>query len=73
MLIMEFTEREKNVCNIICDSGKIRFTDIKNKSGLHQEILSRILRRIGDDCNITKFRDGYKCVGTASTECCTDK
>jgi DNA-binding MarR family transcriptional regulator len=73
MLIMEFTEREKNVCRIIYDSEKIRFTDIKKKSGLHQEILSRILKRIGDDCSISKSRDGYECVGTSYKNCCTQE
>ena len=59
--IIKFTEREKNVCNIICSSGKIRFIDIKNKSGLHQEILSRTLKRIKDDCGISKCINGYEC------------
>ncbi len=59
--INKFTEREKNVCNIICSSDKIRFTDIKKKSDLHQEILSRTLKRIKDDCSISKCSGGYKC------------
>ena len=70
---MEFTEREKNVCRIICDSEKIRFTDIKKISGLHQEILSRILKRIDDDCNISKSSEGYKCNDTGYSNCCVHK
>ena len=68
---MEFTEREKNVCRIICDSGKIRFTDIKKISGLHQEILSRVLKRINDDCDISKSSSGYNCAETSGSACCT--
>ncbi|MEM0139825.1 MAG: hypothetical protein QXZ44_04350 [Ferroplasma sp.] len=57
----EFTDREKVVCSIICENGKIRFTEIKKESGLHQEILSRTLKRISDDCNIIRCSDGYEC------------
>ncbi len=71
MLIMEFTDREKHVCMIICDYGKIRFTDIKKISGLHQEILSRVLKRINDDCGISKSSDGYKCTETGGSVSCT--
>jgi DNA-binding HxlR family transcriptional regulator len=70
---MEFTEREKNVCRIICDSETIRFTDIKKISGLHQEILSRTLKRIDNDCNISKSSEGYKCKDTGYSSCCVHK
>lgn len=53
--------RENIVCNIICESNIIRFTDLKYKSKLHQEILSRTLKRISEKCNIAKTEHGYYC------------
>ncbi|ASI14178.1 hypothetical protein Mia14_0899 [Candidatus Mancarchaeum acidiphilum] len=73
MIIMELTGREKNVCGIICGSERIRFTDIKKRSGLHQEILSRILRRIKDSCDILRLEGGYKCIEVDHNDLCKYK
>ncbi len=57
----EISDRGKKVCSIICSDGPIRFTRLKEKSHMHQEILSRTLKRISDDCNIYKSEEGYNC------------
>lgn len=51
-------EREKKVFNII-SKKPINFTTIKNKTGFHQEITSRILRRLSDKAVIRKVDELY--------------
>ncbi|MHB1440758.1 MAG: hypothetical protein ACYCSO_07290 [Cuniculiplasma sp.] len=54
------TEREKLVCKIICSEKEgIRFNALKRRSGLHQEILSRILKRDFDLCGYSRIDDAY--------------
>ncbi len=44
---LQLTPREEDVCITVCDSGTpLSFSRIKERSGLHQEVLSRILRRL---------------------------
>ena len=51
-------EREKEVFKII--SGKpTNFTTIKNKTGFHQEIISRILKRLKDKVIVRKKEGLY--------------
>ena len=44
---LQLTPREEVVCGTVCESGALlSFSTIKERSGLHQEVLSRILRRL---------------------------
>jgi DNA-binding HxlR family transcriptional regulator len=44
---LQLTPREEVVCTTVCESGTpLSFSKIKDRSGLHQEVLSRILRRL---------------------------
>ena len=44
---LQLTLREEAVCTTVCYSGTpLSFSKIKERSGLHQEVLSRILRRL---------------------------
>jgi len=44
---VELTDREFSVCSFICDSrGPVSFSQLKRSTDLHQEILSRIVRRL---------------------------
>ncbi len=55
-----FSEREKLVCKIICnEKDGIGFNALKRRSGLHQEILSRILKRNLDLCGYGRINDLY--------------
>jgi DNA-binding IclR family transcriptional regulator len=56
---VELTEREYSVCKAICDaSDSISFTQLKQATRLHQEVLSRIVRRLVTHGVITKRGDG---------------
>jgi predicted transcriptional regulator len=50
--------REKKVFNII-SKKPTNFTTIKNKAGFHQEITSRILKRLGDKLIVRKTDELY--------------
>ncbi len=55
-----FSDRGRLVCGIICnEKDGIRFNALKRRSGLHQEILSRILKRDLDLCGYTRINDLY--------------
>jgi len=44
---VQLTPREAQVCLAICKSGgPVTFSELKNDLGLHQEVLSRIVRRL---------------------------
>jgi DNA-binding HxlR family transcriptional regulator len=44
---VELTEREYSVCDMICRAKEpISFSQLKRSTELHQEILSRIIRRL---------------------------
>ena len=46
-------EREKGIFKII-SKKPTNFTTIKNKSGFHQEIVSRVLKRLQDNVIVRK-------------------
>jgi DNA-binding HxlR family transcriptional regulator len=55
------TERESRVCQAICDSGQPQsFSQLKNSTSLHQEILSRILKRLTIHGLVVRTDRGYK-------------
>ena len=44
---LDLTEREAMVCEAVCESPEpVGFSAVRRRVGLHQEILSRILRRL---------------------------
>ena len=44
---VDLTEREALVCKFIRDSSEpISFSELKREAGLHQELVSRIVRRL---------------------------
>jgi DNA-binding HxlR family transcriptional regulator len=44
---IELTSREALVCDIVCKAKEpVSFTQLKESTELHQEILSRIVRRL---------------------------
>jgi DNA-binding HxlR family transcriptional regulator len=44
---VQLTDREASVCYRICESlSPVSFSEIKGVLGMHQEVLSRILRRL---------------------------
>ena len=62
---VELTSRELSVCNVICDSQEpISFTKVKESTNLHQEIVSRVVRRLAIHGLVTKVDGKYK------GECC---
>ena len=62
---LQLTERETAVCLAICKSGKpVSFSELKARVGLHQEVVSRILRRLLNYGEIEKEDSGgYTCRG----------
>jgi len=62
---LQLTEREAAVCSTICDSSRpVSFSVLKEKVGLHQEVVSRILRRLLNYGEIEKKDNGYACRGS---------
>jgi DNA-binding HxlR family transcriptional regulator len=58
---VELTDREFSVCNIICGSrGPVSFSQLKRYTELHQEILSRIVRRLVIHGVVKKEEGRYK-------------
>ncbi len=56
---VELTERESSVCGVICGSkGPVSFSQLKRTTQLHQEILSRIVRRLVVHGLVRKEGDG---------------
>lgn len=57
---VQLTERESNVCSIICRStGPISFGKLKEATALHQELVSRIVRRLMIHGLVRKTDGGY--------------
>jgi DNA-binding HxlR family transcriptional regulator len=55
------TEREAAVCSTICLSDEpLAFSTIKKAVGYHQEIVSRILRRLVNHGAVQKVRGKYR-------------
>ena len=58
---LQLTSREEVVCSTICNSGTpISFSRIKERLGLHQEVLSRILRRLSVYGAVEKAEGRYR-------------
>jgi DNA-binding HxlR family transcriptional regulator len=58
---VELTSREASVCGIICDaSGPVSFTLLKATAGLHQEVVSRTVRRLAIHGLVRKVEGGYQ-------------
>ena len=58
---VQLTEREFSVCNFICASkGPVTFSQMKKSTELHQEILSRIVRRLVIHGVVKKEEGGYR-------------
>jgi DNA-binding HxlR family transcriptional regulator len=56
---VELTEREYSICSTICASSiPLSFSELRKSSEFHQEILSRILRRLQVHQIIEKNEDG---------------
>ncbi len=61
---LQLTEREANVCMAICTSPEpVAFSALKKNLGYHQEIVSRILRRLVNYREIERVRGRYRRVG----------
>ena len=58
---LQLTERESQVCISICGSPEpVAFSALKNKLGYHQEVMSRILRRLVNYGAVEKIRGKYR-------------
>jgi predicted transcriptional regulator len=57
---VQLTEREFSVCNLICSSdGPVNFGTLKEATALHQELVSRIVRRLMVHGLVEKTDAGY--------------
>jgi predicted transcriptional regulator len=57
---VQLTERESSVCKLICGSTEpITFGRLKEATSLHQEVVSRIVRRLILHGLVTKTDHGY--------------
>ena len=57
---VQLTEREFSVCNQICSSdGPVSFGKLKETTMLHQELVSRIVRRLMVHGLVEKTDAGY--------------
>ena len=58
---LQLTEREALVCMTVCSSDEpISFSAIKSALGYHQEVVSRILKRLVNYQAIERFRGRYR-------------
>jgi len=58
---LQLTEREMQVCETVCDSPEpLGFSAVKRSVGLHQELVSRILRRLTTHGAIEKVEGKYR-------------
>lgn len=61
---LQLTEREARVCDAICGSPEpVAFSAIKGALGYHQEVVSRILKRLMNHGVIEKTRGRYRRAG----------
>ena len=59
---LQLTDREALVCETVCQSVlPVAFSEVKRSVGLHQEIVSRILRRLQKYGAIEKVSGRYQC------------
>jgi predicted transcriptional regulator len=58
---LQLTDREMSVCSTICFSKEpLAFSTIKRTVGYHQEVVSRILKRLINYGAIQKVRGRYQ-------------
>ncbi len=58
---LQLTERETQVCMTICSSAEpVAFSAVKNRLGYHQEVVSRILKRLVNYGEVERFRGKYR-------------
>jgi len=58
---LQLTEREAQICMAICSSEEpVAFSALKDRLGYHQEVVSRILKRLVNHGAIEKFRGKYR-------------
>jgi len=58
---LQLTPREEVICTTVCESGTpLSFSKIRERSGLHQEVLSRILRRLSVYGALEKVDGNYR-------------
>ncbi len=58
---VELTSRETTVCDIVCGSLEpVTFTQLKESTDFHQEILSRIVRRLAVHGLVRKVDGKYE-------------
>lgn len=58
---LQLTDREASVCSTICESGEpLSFSAIREAAGYHQEILTRILKRLLNYGEIEKTDGKYR-------------
>ena len=58
---LQLTERETRVCEAVCASSEpVAFSTLKGKLGYHQEVVSRILRRLVNYRAIEKVKGKYR-------------
>jgi DNA-binding HxlR family transcriptional regulator len=58
---LQLTERENQVCAAICVSSEpVSFTALRESLGFHQEVMSRILRRLVNYRAVEKVRGKYR-------------
>jgi DNA-binding IclR family transcriptional regulator len=57
---VQLTDREYSVCNLICRSDRpVNFSSLKEATALHQELVSRIVRRLTVHGLVEKTDAGY--------------
>ena len=62
---LQLTPREMAVCETVCGSTEpLKFSAVKESVGLHQELVSRILRRLTVYGAIEKEQGKYKRKGS---------
>jgi predicted transcriptional regulator len=58
---LQLTDREIAVCSTICSSeSPVAFSTIRKTVGYHQEVVSRILRRLVNHGAVEKVRGKYR-------------
>lgn len=61
---LQLTERESALCMAICSSPEpVSFSTLKSQLGYHQEVVSRILRRLMTHGAVEKLDGKYRRVG----------
>ena len=58
---LQLTEREMSVCREVCTSSEpVAFSTIRGRLGYHQEVTSRILRRLTNYVAIERVEGKYR-------------